>query len=241
MKKITITSLFCILLSFISCKVILNIYPETLTPPEITTRIEANSKAIKTVAVLSFTPSPKYGKDETWKNASVFVNLLDNDKISCDLTEKEILKYINVVDRQTIDKILQEQNLQHATSFDNSTAVQLGKLLGCDVVLTGNINYAYANLRYIEKSSGWVSQYLGYYSIDMRLLDVTTGKILWVCSISRNTQNYLAKPIACNNKEVLKNQDLYNSDLHGANPEQRIKYVMQQSIREAIKDLSKNL
>lgn len=217
------------------------ISPEALTPPEITSRISAKSDTIKRIAVLNFTPAPLYGTNETFHGLSVFINLLDNNKISCDLTEKELLKYTNVVDRQTIDKILKEQDLQQSTSFDNSTAVKIGKLLGCDAVLTGNVNYAYANLRQMTTGNGWLGIYLAIYSIDMRLIDVKTGSILWVCSISRNNQNYLDAPLIVENKKLIKDVDYYNTYLHGASPEQRIKYVMQQAIKESIKDLSKYL
>jgi hypothetical protein len=51
-----------------------------------------------------------------------------------------------VVDRNTLDKIRQEQNLQ-ATDFDENSAVSIGKLLGAGIVITGSITGSGATRR----------------------------------------------------------------------------------------------
>ena len=242
MKQIKTICILSILAFTSSCSVTTTINPKPLVPAEHISRIQPNSKSLRSIAVLNFTPSERLESNEMYKGFKLNVNLPNDKKISTDITEKELFKYIDVIDRQTIDKVLNEINLQHSSAFDNSSAVDVGKLLGCSAVITGNVNYAYANLR--RKSNaygGSLSIYLAYVSISMRLIDVETGKILWISSISRNSQNYLNKPIKVTNVDVIKNPDFLVSYMHGSTPEQIIKYVMKEAIKESIKDLSNYL
>jgi PBP1b-binding outer membrane lipoprotein LpoB len=233
--------IFCLLSLITSCSVTMDIKPEALTPAEYTSRIPQNSKSLKSIAVLNFTTSERLENNEMFGGLKLNVNLANDNKISTDITEKELFKYIDVIDRQTIDKVLNELNLQQSSAFDSSSAVEIGKLIGCSAVITGNVNYAYANLRRQTKGASYIATYLGNVSISMRLIDVQTGKILWISSISRNSQNYLSEEIKITNYDFIKNPDFFASYMHGSTPEQIIKYLMGEAIKESIKDLSKHL
>ena len=220
----------------------MQINPEPLKPSEYTSRIQQNTEAIKSIAVLNFTPSNRLETAGMISTLKVDVNLPNDGKISTDITERELFKYIDIIDRQTIDKVLQELNLQNSSSFDESTAVEVGKLVGCSAVLTGHVDYAYAKLRSKSGYGGaYLATYLGYVSLNMRLIDVRTGKILWIGSISRNSQNYLSEPLKATNVEFIKNPDLFTSKMHGSNPEQIIQFLLKEAIKESMENLSSHL
>ena len=44
-----------------------------------------------------------------------------------------------VFDRNRLEGIMKEQKIQHSGAFDESTAVQLGKLIGADLMLVGRV------------------------------------------------------------------------------------------------------
>lgn len=71
------------------------------------------------------------------------------------------VKMLSVIERDRIQEIMEEQNMNNTKSFDTATASKLGKLLGVEHVLTG----AYFEL-------------MGSLRIDARIIDVETGKIL---------------------------------------------------------------
>ncbi len=67
-------------------------------------------------------------------------------------------KRMQLVERAQINKIIKEQNLQKTTSFDKNTSVKMGKLLGVDFILIGDIyildNNLVINARLTDVSSG---------------------------------------------------------------------------------------
>lgn len=71
------------------------------------------------------------------------------------------VKMLNVIERDRIQEIIEEQNMNNTKSFDAATASKLGKLLGVEHILTG----AYFEL-------------MGSLRMDARIIDVETGKIL---------------------------------------------------------------
>jgi TolB-like protein len=71
------------------------------------------------------------------------------------------VKMLNVIERDRIQEIIEEQNMNNTESFDAATATKLGKLLGVEHILTG----AYFEL-------------MGSLRIDARLIEVETGKIV---------------------------------------------------------------
>jgi len=71
------------------------------------------------------------------------------------------VKMLNVIERDRIQEIIEEQNMNNTESFDAATATKLGKLLAVEHILTG----AYFEL-------------MGSLRIDARLIEVETGKIV---------------------------------------------------------------
>ncbi|MEZ4755824.1 MAG: CsgG/HfaB family protein [Flavobacteriales bacterium] len=89
---------------------------------------EALSKGQYTVAVLPFTSNSKRTDITARVQAMAMTALMD--------TKDPFLK---VVDRENIDRILEEQRLSLSGVVDEQTAVRVGNLIGAQAVLMGNV------------------------------------------------------------------------------------------------------
>ena len=87
------------------------------------------------------------------------------------------LSNINLVERGQIKNVLGEQKLQMTGVVDSSSAVEIGKILGADAVLIGNV------FDYLSWSSLAIPGSTVSYS--MRIIDVETGKVLTSGSTSK--------------------------------------------------------
>jgi TolB-like protein len=105
----------------------------------------------KRVAIINF--------DNTSGTTSEFGDLGGplRDMLITDLTE---VKNLSMVDRQALEKLLNEQNLNNTNRFDQNTATKLGKLLGAEIIITGTYFEFYGNLR-----------------VDAKFINVETGEI----------------------------------------------------------------
>jgi len=80
---------------------------------------------------------------------------------------------LDIVERDRIEEILKEQNLQKSEKVDQNSLVNLGKLLGAEIILTG---------AYFEM--------FGSFRIDARFIDVETGEILKSEGVDGKTSNF---------------------------------------------------
>ena len=79
------------------------------------------------------------------------------DMLTSDLS---LVKNLTMVDRQSLEKLLAEQNLNNSKNFDNATAARLGKLLGAEIIITGTYFELFGSLR-----------------VDAKFINVETGAI----------------------------------------------------------------
>ncbi len=86
-----------------------------------------------------------------------------------------------VFERAKLDAILQEQDFQHFSGLvEQTTAVKLGKMIGVDAILTGNIT----NISF-KKGVGFkigplkVRKSYAKVVMTIRIIDITTGEILY--------------------------------------------------------------
>ena len=77
------------------------------------------------------------------------------------ITDLSNVKSIQIVEREKLEQIIQEQNLALTGIIDESTAAQVGKLLGAKLILTGSFLIMGETMR-----------------IDARLVDVSTGEVI---------------------------------------------------------------
>lgn len=231
-----------------SCAVIMNLNPMTPSEEE-SCKPHPNftSFKIKKIAVLDFANSDKKvsekidsGTMDRILKYDKCVYLSDNDgSIVAGLVEDSLMqgyKYEVVYIRKP-KEILKEQNLQLSGLVIREDAVKIGKLACADAVLTGRVVEANANFETKKGVGGLVATYIAYVTLEMRLVDVTTARVIWSCLFSRSTLNYLAQPIAISNYEVLKNPHCYDIALGGSSAQERITSVLKKAVKEAIKNI----
>jgi TolB-like protein len=76
------------------------------------------------------------------------------------ITDLLTVKNLTMVERQALEKLLTEQNLNNSNRFDQATATKIGKLLGAEVIITGTYFEFFGSLR-----------------VDAKFINVETGEI----------------------------------------------------------------
>lgn len=102
------------------------------------------------------------------------------------LTNKFITALVNtrkfdVVDRDKLDKILQEQQFGESGMLDPQRAVKAGKLIGADYFLTGQISFFTVTQKTVENpyvKGNYTHTVTAAITVDMRIVDTRTGKIV---------------------------------------------------------------
>ncbi len=92
------------------------------------------------------------------------------DMLTVDLMEVDNL---SMVDRQSLEKVLTEQNLNNSERFDQNTSTQIGKLLGAEYIITGTYFELFNTLR-----------------IDAKLINVETGQILFSVAVDGTRNDF---------------------------------------------------
>jgi len=89
-------------------------------------------------------------------------------------------------ERAKLDAIMQEQNFQHFSGMvDQSTAVQLGKMIGVGAIVTGTVtNVSISKGSGVQIGPVKVRKRSAKVNMNIRFVDVTTGEILYSVSES---------------------------------------------------------
>ena len=84
-----------------------------------------------------------------------------------------------VIDREQLAAIMQEKNLALSGDLDPSTAMQMGKLIGCQYFLTGAVT-EYGNTDVGGHGFGISAGKRKFVAaMNARIIDTETGEILW--------------------------------------------------------------
>lgn len=147
----------------------------------------ASAQKKKRVAVLNF----EYATVQTQVSA-VFGTNVDVGKGISDLLVQQLVtdgKY-SVIERNALDKILNEQNFANSDRADPATAAKIGKILGVDAVIMGSItqfgrddqNKTYGGGAVVARKFGLGGlqkrDAKAEVAITGRMVDTTTGEIL---------------------------------------------------------------
>jgi hypothetical protein len=101
----------------------------------------------KKLAVVGINSGTKNVNEETASGVMVFI---ENAFVN--------VGKVRVVDRQNITKIVKEYEFQQSDLTDESTAVEIGKLSGADIIVIGSISYVgkqyYLNIKLISVETG---------------------------------------------------------------------------------------
>ena len=166
--------------------------PAACAAPRIAVNPRADFSAVKRVAVLPFGGA--------------------KGELAADLLTQSLLaRGADVVERQRLASVMQEQSLSSSGSFDPAAARQLGRLLGVDALFTGTVAESTPPGAYLVSSSnaplatgvadvsGGSIRVEGSFpglpntrllstaanvSLVSRMVDVETGSILWSASMT---------------------------------------------------------
>jgi len=206
---------------------------------------------IKKIAVMDFEDSTQINPGQYVPHTNFNMHPFDkklflgkNDgHIVAGVFERVLLsKYkYQIVDRRDIERIIKEQQFAGTGYIEQNGIAKIGKLAGADAILTGRVVDAYTlfevNSVGINGSKGFISAYIPYVNIEMRLVHVETGQVLWFCSMKRNGMNYLDKPVSVGNQDLIQDIHVFNRILHGATASERIMYVIEQCAKEAVEKI----
>ena len=92
-------------------------------------------------------------------------------------------KKYKVYERDRLNSIMKEQNLQMSGAVDMSTAVQIGKLVGAKYILTGAVT-EFGVAKSGAHGGGWFDVGKKHYrsTVDVRAVNVQTGEIVFADS-----------------------------------------------------------
>ncbi|MDX9703163.1 MAG: CsgG/HfaB family protein [Candidatus Auribacterota bacterium] len=235
-----------------SKSVVLNLNPETMQNAQCPPHPNFRSFNISKIAVMNFIDSQKKPTEKFYPHPSFnippydsYVYLSENDgSIAAGIAERTLISSysFNIVDRRNIKRLIEEQQFQATGLTNQDTAIRIGKISGADAILTGEVHeaFAYFNVKTAGTAGadGFIGTYVAHVSIELRLVHVETGQVIWYCSLRRNNLNYLDSPISVTNHEILHDLHALDKPLHGSSPKERIMFVMEQAISEAIANIT---
>ncbi len=185
---------------------VLGLLLATLLAPQPLSHDSASPAAKKTVAVLSFdNNSGKADYDPLGKGIAAMM-----------ITDLSSVESVQVVERERMQDLVSEMQMQQSKLFDPKTAVQLGKLVGAEYVVTGALMALDPKIR-----------------IDTRVIRVSTGEIVKTAKVTGEEKKFfdLQQKLS---KELLDGLDVALS------PEEAAKLQKQQE-SERIDDLQVQL
>ena len=122
----------------------------------------------KRVAVLEFEDRTDYGRGRLGRAASnVLVTYLDRSQ------------QFAIYERESLNRILDEQKLTEGKEFNAATAVAVGKMAGVELVFIGAVsNFGYHTRRTEALIFGSSVTREAEATVDVRLIEVATGRIV---------------------------------------------------------------
>jgi len=214
--------------------------PQEPIPPTIIKKQSFSLSSIKTVAVLAIEPSDNHSTEtftlEKFKlpHTEKRRYIADESAIATACAEEILLSRFDVADRRNVDRILAEQELQLSAAFDQGSAAKVGRLIGCDAVLIGKINYAYSSVVYTYNDKYAMETYVPSASLSLKLISVETGEIILSTTIERNAYNYLKKETRVTNRQLAANPQAFDPILGGSTIEAQVSGIIKKALRECL-------
>jgi len=196
-KNILLAGFWGVLLA--SCAPSTTIKQKQATTVKETEKVETKYTGPKRrIGVVSFENKAPYAQTRIGNTAT--------DILITELAKSE--KFI-VVERDKLDKIMEEQKLGQSGAIDPNTAARVGKILGLNAIVTGSIS------QFGVKSEGkdfLISQSKAQIvecTVDVRVVDTETGQVLYADSGKGVTKKSTGKFLG------MGNQSKYDETLEG--------------------------
>lgn len=166
MKKVLI--IFSAVLYFYSCSPSKSIMMEHTTTVKQTEQVSAKYTGPKRrIAVVEFENKTAYGQKRLGQVAS---DILITELVKSD-------KFI-VVERDKINKIMEEQKFQQSGLVDSNTAVKIGQILGVEAVVIGAVTEFGVRKEGSDYLIAQSKQQVAEVNVDVRVIDVQTGQVI---------------------------------------------------------------
>ena len=125
----------------------------------------------KKVAVLEFVNKSRYGRGKIGPAAT-------------DILITELVKsgLFIVIERDRLNKILEEQKLEHTAAFDPATAARTGRMLGVNAVIIGAITQFGVKQEGVEGFGYKKKVQTAECTVDIRVVETETGRVLYADS-----------------------------------------------------------
>ncbi len=142
----------------------------------------ASGWAAPRVAVMDFENRSQHGG---WRLGSGAADILTTALVK---TGK-----FDMYERERLNSVLKEQKMGASGLVDPSTAAQIGKLIGVNYIITGAVT-EYGQSRAGGGGGGVDVGKVGYHSaVDIRMVDTTTGKIVFADTASDDKSSFSVK------------------------------------------------
>jgi|GEM_PF-1556824 len=220
--------------------------PQPVSDAQCRARPDYQQYGIKKIAVLKFGDA-EIGETTQFVPAKRFglrpydnqIYLKDSGSEASVSAERHLLEsyQYQVVDRRNLESVLEEQKRSVSGIIDSASAREVGQLSGADAVMSGDVRDAHAEFTKNIQGDSFIGSYIAHVTLDIRLVDVRSGDILLACTARRNSLNYLDKPMRVSNLDIIRDLHLLVGPLHGSTAEDRVRYVLNQAIRETLADI----
>lgn len=87
-----------------------------------------------------------------------------------------------LVEREKLQKVMEEQQLQQSGAIDPNTAVKVGRLLGLNAIITGSVTQFGTKTEGADYLLVRNKRYVAEVGVDIRVVDAQTGEILYADS-----------------------------------------------------------
>ena len=158
------------------------------------------------VSIKALQPAEISRAAETKKIA---VSSFENDRVNLSAKiEAKIAKhrldkkqYFTTLSRRDLNKILKEQKIQNSGLIDQDTAVEVGKLMGAQAIISGSVGKAsssdttfYEERTKCNKNSCWkikvsCTKRLSGLSAEIRMIDTKKGDIIYADTINKTSSS----------------------------------------------------
>ncbi|MDU2063384.1 MAG: CsgG/HfaB family protein [Sporomusaceae bacterium] len=135
-----------------------------------------------------------------------------------DMLTTELAKNRNfeVVEREQIRSVLQEQGFGASGAVDPSTAPQMGKLLGLKYIVYGKILSAGAEEKHDQIMGLHIDKLTAKVRISVRMIDATTGSIVWADQVEGKVEKSGGGIEGLGGTSTEVSASIYDDALHGA-------------------------
>jgi len=208
-----------------------------------------NQHKIDSIAVITFvnleeknnsTSVMPCGRREKYKK---FTYLNNPGDFIAGLSEKIILESykFDVIERRHLRDLLKEHHLNLTGIIKPADVKEIGKITGVDALLLGEIYTANSGLLGTWRGGACIFTPTATIDVSLRLVDVETAKILWICSVHRTSLNYLKEPFSITAEEAIKDMSKIRRALQGRDSDMNpIRYVAKNALYEAFETLLSN-